>query len=83
MFFSELKEKYDKENANTKEINCILPVHTTINKIETDLYKKNGEHNEQYYKWQFMNCFIQAGLCSKDYIGVEVQFLKATKIQLQ
>lgn len=79
MRFSELKEKYDKENGNATEVNCILPVHTTINKIETDLYKKNGDHNEQYYKWQFMNCFIQAGLCSKDYIGVEVQFPKGNK----
>lgn len=79
MTFGELKEKYDQENSNTKAINCILPVHTAINKIETNLYKKNGEHNEQYYKWQFMNCFIQAGLCSKDYIGVEVQFPKGNK----
>ncbi len=36
MRFSELKEKYDKENGNATEVNCILPVHTTINKIETD-----------------------------------------------
>ena len=32
MRFSELKEKYDKENGNATEVNCILPVHTTINK---------------------------------------------------
>lgn len=79
MLFGELKENYDKKNLNSKEINCFLPVHLTINKTETDLYKKNGEHNEQYYKWQFLNCFVQAGLCSKDYMGTEVQFPKGNK----
>ena len=79
MLFSELKENYDKENKNTKSIKCFLPVHIAINKEETDLFKKNGEHNEQYYKWQFLNTFVKAGLCSKDYIGTEIQFPKGNK----
>lgn len=58
---------------------CFLPVHLTKGKEETSLWKKNGDHNEQYYKWQFLNCFVGAGLCAKDYIGTEVQFPKGNK----
>ena len=43
------------------------------------LFKKDGTHNEQYYKWQFLYNFVESGLCSKDYIGVEVQFPKGNK----
>lgn len=43
------------------------------------MYKKDGSHNEQYYKWQFLYCFVSAGLCSKDFIGVEVSFPKGNK----
>ena len=60
-------------------VNCFLPVHLTYDKQETSLYKKDGSYNEQYYKWQFLNCFVESGLCSKDYIGVEVQFPKGNK----
>lgn len=58
---------------------CFLPVHLTMNKIENNLKKKSGKPNEQYYKWQFLYCYIATGLCSKDYIGVEVQFPKGNK----
>lgn len=47
--------------------------------MEKNLYKVDGTHNEQYFKWQFLNCFVEAGLCSKDFIGVEVQFPKGNK----
>lgn len=77
--FEQLKIKYDIENKNISEVNCFLPVHLTYDKKETSLYKKDGSYNEQYYKWQFLNCFVEAGLCSKDYIGVEVQFPKGNK----
>lgn len=63
----------------SKEIDCFLPVHLTIGGKENDLYKKDGSHNEQYYKWQFLYCFVSAGLCSKDFIGVEVSFPKGNK----
>ena len=56
-----------------------MPVHLTIGGKENDLYKKDGSHNEQYYKWQFLYCFVSAGLCSKDFIGVEVSFPKGNK----
>ena len=64
--FDEMKAEYNKLHGKDKEVNCILPVHLTIGKVETNLFKKDGTHNEQYYKWQFLNCFIGAGLCSKD-----------------
>ena len=35
--------------------------------------------NEQYYKWQFLNSFVDSGLCSKDYIGVEINLPKGNK----
>ena len=77
--FEQLKIKYDNEHQNILAVNCFLPVHLTYDKQETSLYKKDGSYNEQYYKWQFLNCFVESGLCSKDYIGVEVQFPKGNK----
>lgn len=77
--FDELKKVYDVVHKNDKSVKCFLPVHLTKGKEETSLWKKNGDHNEQYYKWQFLNCFVGAGLCAKDYIGTEVQFPKGNK----
>ena len=77
--FDELKKEYDAAHKNDKSVSCFLPVHLTTGKIETSLKKKNGDNNEQYYKWQFLNCFIGAGLCAKDYVGTEVQFPKGNK----
>lgn len=77
--FDELKIEYDLLHNTDKQVSCFLPVHLTNGKIETSLYKKNGELNEQYYKWQFLNCFVNAGLCSKDFIGTEVSFPKGNK----
>ncbi len=77
--FEQAKIKYDIEHQGNPTLNCFLPVHLTYDKQETSLYKKDASHNEQYYKWQFLSCFVEAGLCSKDYIGVEVQFPKGNK----
>lgn len=77
--FEELKIEYDINNAETREIDCFLPVHLTENKIEKNIFNVDGTHNEQYYKWQFLNCFVESGLCAKDFIGVEVQFPKGNK----
>lgn len=77
--FDKLKIEYDKSHKNDNEVSCFLPVHTTVGKIEKSLFKKNGELNEQYYKWQFLTCFIESGLCSKDFIGTEVNFPKGNK----
>lgn len=77
--FEELKAIYDTENKNQKSVNCFLPVHLTKNKVENKIFKKNGEFNEQYFKWQFLYCFVESGLCSKEYIGTEVYFPKGNK----
>lgn len=77
--FIELKHQYNEINKNSKQVECFLPVHLTINKVETNLFNSNNEPNEQYYKWEFLNCFVKSGLCSKDYIGVEVNFPKGNK----
>lgn len=77
--FEQLKIKYDSEHQGVTAVDCFLPVHLTYGKQETSLYKKDSSYNEQYYKWQFLSCFVGAGLCSKDYIGVEVQFPKGNK----
>ena len=79
MIFEELKEKYNEIHKDDIELNCFLPVHLTKKKKETNLHKTDGSLNEQYYKWQFLNCFVESGLCSKDYIGTEVSFPKGNK----
>ena len=48
--FDQLKLDYDKVHRNDKSVECFLPVHLTLNKVESNLFKKNGSYNEQYYK---------------------------------
>lgn len=78
MTFTEAKNEFDSKYQFIKEYTCFLPEHLTMNK-ETKFQKKNGEHNEQYYKWQFLYSIVQSGLFIKDYIGTEVQFPKGNK----
>lgn len=77
--FEQLKKSFDINNKDITELDCFLPVHLAKNKKEDSFRKKDGTFNEQYYKWQFLESFVGAGLCSKDYIGVEVQFPKGNK----
>ena len=77
--FETEKILFDNKYGSAKEIDCFLPVHLTTGSKERNLFKKDGSHNEQYYKWQFLYCFVSAGLCSKDFIGVEVSFPKGNK----
>lgn len=77
--FEKLKIEFDNKFGKATSLDCFLPVHLTSGKVETSLFKKDGTHNEQYYKWQFLNCFVEAGLCPKEYIGVEIQFPKGNK----
>ena len=77
--FGDIKTDFDNNNKSTTEIDCFLPVHLTKRKKEGNLRKKDGSFNEQFYKWEFLSSYIGAGLCSKDYIGVEVQFPKGNK----
>lgn len=77
--FEQLKIDYNKNHNTDKFVKCFLPVNRIIDKIENNLYKKDGTHNEQYYKWQFLNCFVESGLCSKEFIGTEIEFPKGNK----
>lgn len=77
--FAQFKEEYDKNHVFDKEIDCFLPIHLTSWKKENNLFKKDGSHNEQFYKWEFMDAFIRSWLCAKDYIWIEVQFPKWNK----
>ena len=77
--FETEKILFDNKYGSAKEIDCFLPVHLTTGSKERNLFKKDESHNEQYYKWQFLYCFVSAGLCSKDFIGVEVSFPKGNK----
>ncbi len=77
--FDDLREEYYSSHRLDRQVVCFLPVHLTEQKQETNLRKKDGSLNEQYYKWEFLNCFVAAGLCSKDYIGVEVALPKGNK----
>lgn len=78
MSFSYYKQKFDNQHTNTNELICFLPVHLTYNKT-TSLKKKNGERNEEYYKWQFLYALIYSGLVAKDYVGTEIHFPKGNK----
>lgn len=77
--FEREKNIFSSKNDKINEIKCILPVHLSIDKIEKNLFNKDGSHNEQYYKWQLLYSIVGAGLCSKDFIGTEVQFPKGNK----
>ncbi len=79
MKFNDYKIKFDEIHKNSEELDCIVPVHLTMNKKETSFRSVKGNFNEQYYKWQFLDSFVKSGLCSKDYIGVEIQFPKGNK----
>lgn len=76
--FSDAKNIYDEKHKNAKTLDIFLPEHLTLAKT-TDLLKKNGTKNEQFYKWQFLFALINSGLFVKDYIGTEVHFPKGNK----
>ncbi len=77
--FEDAKIIFNKENFNKKTIDCFLPIHTKNKKFEKNIFKKDGTHNEQYYKWEFLYSFVNSNLCDKDYIGTEIQFPKGNK----
>lgn len=78
MTFSEAKIEFDTNFGNAKEYSCFLSDHLSLNKVSI-LRKKNGEKNEQYYKWQFLYGIVHAGLFPKDLIGTEIHFPKGNK----
>lgn len=78
MTFTEAKNDFDEKYGTKVEFDCFLTEHLTIGK-KANFKKKNGQLNEQYYKWQFLYSVVQSGLFAKDYIGTEVQFPKGNK----
>lgn len=78
MTFSEAKHEFDKKYGTETEYDCFLTEHLTFGR-KTNFKKKNGQRNEQYYKWQFLYSIVQSGFFAKDYIGTEVQFPKGNK----
>lgn len=79
MKFIECKEEFDKKYKNVKEFDCFLPEHLSYKK-KALFTKKNGQLNEQYFKWQFLYSIINSGLFTKDFIGTEVKFPKGNKV---
>jgi len=75
MTFTSAKDEFDKKYNKINKFDCFLPEHLTLNK-KTSLRKKNGEKNEQYYKWQFLYAITYSGHFTKDYIGTELSFPK-------
>jgi type I restriction enzyme M protein len=78
MTFTEAKHEFDKKYGTATEYDCFLTEHLTFGR-KTNFKKKNGQPNEQYYKWQFLYSIVQSELFAKDYIGTEVQFPKGNK----
>ncbi len=76
--FSTLKEQFDKEYGNKDAYIANVPVNLTLNK-ECKIKSKNGDRNEEYYKWQFVYSIISSGLYNKEFIGVEVCLPKGNK----
>jgi len=78
MTFTEAKHEFDNKYGTATEYDCFLTEHLTFGR-KTNFKKKNGQRNEQYYKWQFLYSIVQSGLVAKDYIGTEVQFPKGNR----
>lgn len=78
MTFTEAKNDFDSKYANVIELTHFLSEHLSYGKV-SNLKKKGGEPNEQYYKWQFLYSIIHSGLFAKDYIGTEILFPKGNK----
>ena len=78
MTFTEAKNDFDSKYANVTEFTHFLSEHLSYGKV-SNLKKKGGEPNEQYYKWQFLYSIIHSGLFAKDYIGTEILFPKGNK----
>jgi type I restriction enzyme M protein len=78
MTFTEAKHEFDNKYELATEYDCFLAEHLTFGR-KANFRKKNGQRNEQYYKWQFLHSIVQSGLFVKDYIGTEVQFPKGNR----
>lgn len=76
--FLEAKQEFDGKYSSKQEFEAFIPVHQTHNERYT-IKNKNGERNEEYYKWQFFYALVNSGLYSKDYLACEVHLPKGNK----
>jgi len=76
--FSKYKAEFDKNNQGKTDIECFLPVNTSLGK-RSKIQGSTGKPNEEYYKWQFLYAIVQSGMYAKDFIGTEVFFPKGNK----
>lgn len=76
--FSKYKAEFDKNNQGKTDIECFLPVNTSLGK-RSKIQGSTGKPNEEYYKWQFLYAIVQSGMYVKDFIGTEVFFPKGNK----
>lgn len=76
--FQFAKQEFDNLYANADEVKGFLPDHLQKNK-KYNIKKKDGSHNEEYYKWQLIYSIVYSGLIPRDYIGTEVHFPKGNK----
>ena len=76
--FSKYKAEFDKNNQGKTDIECFLPVNTSVGK-RSKIQGSTGKPNEEYYKWQFLYAIVQSGMYVKDFLGTEVFFPKGNK----
>jgi len=76
--FSQTKQEYDDKYSSQKKFISFIPVNQKLSE-EYVIKNKQGETNEEYYKWQFFYSLVYSGLYPKDYLGCEVYFPKGNK----
>ncbi|MBU0580068.1 MAG: N-6 DNA methylase [Candidatus Margulisbacteria bacterium] len=76
--FLQTKQEFDDKYSSQKKIIAFIPVNQKLSE-EYGIKNKQGETNEEYYKWQFFYSLVHSGLYPKDYLGCEVYFPKGNK----
>jgi len=76
--FSQTKQEFDDKYSSQKKFIAFIPVNQKLLE-KYDIKNKQGETNEEYYKWQFFYSLVHSGLYPKDYLGCEVYFPKGNK----
>lgn len=77
--FSESRLKFRNDNSTNSILNRSIV--TVDGKYVTNISikDKNGNPNEEFYKWEFIYSLIDSGMYSRDLIGTEIYFPKGNK----
>lgn len=75
--FAETKLEFDSKYGNSPVFESFVPIHLSFGQAVE--ISKDGQRNEQYYKWQLLYSLVHSGMYAKDYIGTEVHFPKGNK----